>query len=77
MASAHFSSSFLPCLAAILLWALCGISCAVPCTTPSSQSGAQAQAIVRREADMTQSQIRSVVEVKLGLSVMQRFIVRP
>ena len=45
----------------------------MPCTTPSS--GARAQAIVRREADMTQSQIRSVVEVKLGLSVMQRFIV--
>ena len=73
MAGVHFSSSSLPCLTAILLCALCGISYAVPCTTPSS--GAQAQAIVRREAEMTQSQIRSVVEVKLGLSVMQRFIV--
>ena len=73
MASIHFSGSSLPCLAAILLWSLCAMSYAVPCTTPSS--GARAQAIVRREADMTQSQIRSVVEVKLGLSVMQRFIV--
>lgn len=73
MASVHFSSSSLPCLATILLWALCGISWAVPCTTPSS--GAQSQAIVRREADMTPSQIQSVVQVKLGLSVMQRFIV--
>ena len=73
MASVYFSISSLPCLIAILLWATCGMSYAVPCATPSS--GARAQAIVRREADMTQDQIRSVVEVKLGLSVMQRFIV--
>ena len=35
-------------------------------------TGTQAQAILRRNADMT---VQSAVEVKLGLSVMQRFIV--
>ena len=67
MANIHFSSS-LPCLAVILIMTItCSLSNAVPCAT--------SQAIVRREADMTRTQVQSVVEVQLGLSVMQRFIV--
>ena len=66
MTSLKFSSSF-PCLAGILVWTIFNMNfIAIPYT------GAQAQIIVRREADMT---TQSAVEVQLGLSVMQRFIV--
>ena len=69
MVSLQFNFSF-PCLARILAWAILSTSYsgldAVPYT------GTQAQVIIRRNVDMI---AQSALEVQLGLSVMQRFIV--
>ena len=68
MAIINFSSPSLTSLAAmIVIWTMCAN--AGPVVSPTATS----KAIVRREA--TREQIDSIVEVKLGISVMQRFIV--
>lgn len=75
MATPTYFSSSLFYLATILLsvCAFYSASYAVPCDTPTRT--ARSQAIVRREADSTSPQTQSVIQVKLGLAVMQRFVV--
>ena len=59
------------CLVAIIIWTV--YANAGPVVSPTGTS----KAIVRREVRSTREQIQSAVEVKLGIKVMQRFIVSP
>ena len=73
MARTDFRSTF-HCLVAvsILITCNCNMSYSVP-TYPTPTKTARSQAVVRREA--TQSRVLAAVEMKLGVSVMKRFIV--
>lgn len=73
MATTSFTSPSLISLATIIVCTVVALSYAGPAVSPSPAT--TSKAIVRREADLTSEQIRSVVEVKIGVSVMKRLVV--